>query len=350
MKKSNVAACVCMLLLFDSCIKETAELNQLSSNENSLASSTNGPVKIPRVEWATTTKTQFIANADGAGTAELTFNFAAKKPGIKIQSFTFVAYETDENDVLSIFTKDIPAFFGPTSAYGQAKAITTINGTDIALPDDGSTVPVTFTIHYNAPSATGSVKSGDTVSVQLVSIDFVNKTSPYILLQSLASPISPHMMITGAEPQLGLNIYNPDVLHMGLTRIMELQYISQGGSMGINNLPLIINCTNTKIRNKLVVKDENDQIINTTTVRDGDNYMIHFPEGYNLDGINTHTFYVYGNVYLMYGHASIRTRLQPASAFSWTDIAGGRTMPFTDENDMYYRNYPKDAVTVTKNY
>ncbi len=350
MKRTNIAACACMLLLLNSCIKETADINQVSSNKNSLASSTDGPVKTPGIDWASTTKTQFIANADGNGTAEFTLNFAAKKPGIQIQAFTFLAYETNENDVLSIFTKDIPAFFSPTSYYGQAKAITTINGTDIELPGDGSMVPVTFTIHYNVPSVIGNVKSGDTVSVQLISIDFVNKTSPYILLQSLASPLSPQMMITGARPQLGLNIYDPDVLHLGLTRIMELQYISKGGSLGINNLPLHINCSNTRIRNKLIVKDEYGQTINTTTVRDGDNYMIHFTQDYNLNGINTHTFYVYASVYLMYGHASIRTKLQPASSFAWMDIAGGQTMPFTNENEVYYRDYPKGLVTVTKNY
>ncbi|SFQ23275.1 hypothetical protein [Parafilimonas terrae] len=349
MKRTNIAACACMLLLLNSCMKETAETSQVSSRENSLTV-VNGPVKMPRIEWASTTKTQFIANADGNGTAEFTLNFSAKKPGIQIQAFTFLAYETNENDALSIFTKDIPAFFSPTSYYGQAKAIATLNGTDIELPDDGSAVPVTFTIHYNVPSATGNVKSGDTVSVQLISIDFVNKTSPYILLQSLTSPLSPQMMITGAKPQLGLNIYDPDVLHLGLTRIMQFQYISKGGSLGINNLPLHINCSNARIRKELIVKDEYGQTINTTTVRDGDNYMIHFPEDYNLNGINTHTFYVYAKVYLMYGHASIRTKLQPSSAFSWTDIAGGQSMPFTNENAIYYRDYPKGLVTVTKNY
>ena len=115
MKRTNIAACACMLLLLNSCMKETAETSQVSSRENSLTV-VNGPVKMPRIEWASTTKTQFIANADGNGTAEFTLNFAAKKPGIQIQAFTFLAYETNENDALSIFTKDIPAFFSPTSA------------------------------------------------------------------------------------------------------------------------------------------------------------------------------------------------------------------------------------------
>ncbi|MFT4155778.1 hypothetical protein [Parafilimonas sp.] len=350
MKKANLiitGLCVCLLL--NSCQKETMETSALSAGETSLAT-VNGPVKVTGIAWPSTTKTQFIANADGSGTAEFTLNFAAKKPGIKIQALTFIAYETNEGDAFSIFMNDIPAFFSPTSYYGSAKAITAINGTNISLPDDGSPVPVTFTIHYGVPSATGKVKSSDTVSVQLVSLDFVNKTSPYILLQSLTSPVSPEMMITGSKPLLGLNAHEPGNLHIGLSRILQLQYVSQAGSSGINNLPLVINCSNTRIRNKLIVKDENNKVIKTTTVRNENNYTIHFPEDYALNGAGAHTFNVYAEVYLVHSQASIHTKLQPASAFSWTDIAGGNTTPFTIENKIYYRDYPKGLTTVTKNY
>lgn len=349
MNKQSLAACICVLILFNACKKETSDINLLSADESSNAG-INGPVRVPQIVWASTTKTQFIANADGNGMADFTLNFSSKKPGIQIVAFTFIAYETNEQDALVIFHNNIPGFFSPTSFYGDAKAITAINGSNITLPDDGSPVPVKFTIRYNIPSATGKVKSGDTVSIQLLNISFVNRTSPFILLQFLSSPISPRMMLTGSKPQLALTNNSPATLHPGLTRIFQFQYISRGGLSVINSLPLVINHTNARIRGKLIVKDENNQTINTTTVRNENNYTIHFPKDYTLNDTKAHTFNVYAQVYFLWGKADIRTKLQPSSAFSWTDVAGGQTMPFTSENAIYYKDYPKDLITVTKNY
>ncbi len=217
------------------------------------------------------------------------------------------------------------------------------------LPDDGSYIPVTFTIHYNVPSASGKTKSGDTVSVQLTSVQYTDKTDMGIVPESITSGLSPVMMITGSKPVLGLNIYNPDSLHIGLTRIFETEYDSYGGSVGINNLPLVINATGATFQNNLVVKDENNNTVNVTTTRSGKNYTIAFPAGYMLNGVNAHDFYVYANVTKITGQASISTSLQPPAKFSWTDIAGGKTTPYTTENALYYYNYPKNEVTVTHN-
>lgn len=342
----------CAFFLLNSCKKETTGSSLSSTNESNVITATAGPVKPPKIVMASTTKSQFIVNADGSGYTDLTLSFVSKKPGIGIIDFRFTAYETNNNDALfiqevDVFGSSAPAFFQP---YDEHAAGATLTAGVYWLPNDGSSIPITFRVYYNTPSASSSVHSGDTVSIQLHSINYISNTKPSIYGESLMSPLSSEMMITGAKPQLGLNIYDPDVLHIGLTRILELLYLSQGGSIGINNLPLVINCSNTKIRNKLIVKDENNQTVNTTTVRNANNYTIQFPENYNLNGINAHTFYIYANVYQMNGQASIRTKLQPASAFSWTDIAGGRTTPFTTENAIYYRDYPKGLVTLTKNY
>lgn len=344
----TILTIACAFFLLNSCKKETTGSSLSSTHESNVIAVTTGPVRPPKIVMASTTKSQFIVNADGSGYADLTLSFASKKPGIGIIDFGFAAYETNNTDAYYIQEgNSIPAFFQPDDEH---RATAFLSSDLHWLPDDGSPIPITFRVYYNTPSASSSVHSGDTVSVQLYSINYISNTKPSIYGESLMSPLSPEMMITGAKPQLGLNIYDPDVLHIGLTRILELLYLSQGGSIGINNLPLVINCSNTKIRNKLVVKDENNQIVNTTTVRNANNYTIQFPENYNLNGINAHTFYIYANVYQMNGQASIRTKLQPASAFSWTDIAGGRTTPFTTENAIYYRDYPKGVVTITKNY
>jgi hypothetical protein len=357
--KTVYAICgLCLLILFSACKKEINN-NSLQSEDISGATASTGPVKTPKIVMASSTKSQFIANADGSGAAQITYRFTAKKPGIKIVSFTFLAYETDSDDAFSLSLDDYNLPFEPTTNYPPAKAMAVpevrLDDPDgphlaILLPDDGSSVPVTFTIHYNTPGFNGKVKSGDTVSVKLIGVEAYDNSIPDPpSFEDLEADPSPAIMLTGAKPFLGLNIYDPDVLHKGLTRILDLEYDSYGGSLGINNLPLIVKCTNAKIRPSLVVKDELGNTINTTTSRKGNKYTIQFPEGYGLNGVNAHTFFVYAHVFEIDGQASITAQFQPASNFSWTDIAGGKTQPYTTENAIYFKKYPRGQVTVTKN-
>lgn len=340
---------ICLIIMFIACNKEVNN-NYLQNSSINDATASSGPIKQPKPIAASTTKSQFIANADGSGYADFTFSFASRQPGIGILDLSFIANET-ENVALYIQAVDNngngsnPGFF---QTYNDNTAVALLYPGTAWLPDDGSYIPITFRVHYNIPDAS-TIHSGDTVSVTLFSLDYISNVKPDIYPQSLNCPPSPEMMITGAKPGLGLNIYDPDVLHIGLTRILELEYDSYGGSLGINNLPLIVKCTNTKIKPSLVVKDELGNIINTTTVRKGNKYTIQFPEGYGLNGVNAHTFFIYAHVKEIDGQASIETQLQPAANFSWTDIAGGRTTPFTTENKLYYKNFPKGLITVTKN-
>lgn len=351
-------------ILFAACKKDIN--SNVLSNSNLSNAQTDGPVKQPRIVLSSTTRTQFIANADGKGTATVTYNFASKQAGISIVTFKFLAYETDSTDALSInlkFGSNNDAHilsFNPTALYAPAKAVAfnTFDKPDpdnihFPLPDDGTPVPATFTIHYNIPTATGKVKSGDTVSIKLLEVGCIIEHDPdpgAFPEYFESSPLSPQIMLTGSKPFLGLNIYNPDQLHTGLTRIFETEYDSQTGSLGINNLPLVIDTSGSvKFKKNLIVKDENNNTIDVTTIKKGKNYTIQFPESYNLIGPNVHDFFVYADVTEINGAASINTSLQSASKFSWTDIAGGRTTPYITENADYYYNYPKGFITVTHN-
>ncbi|MBV9960952.1 MAG: hypothetical protein JO072_01780 [Parafilimonas sp.] len=340
-------------ILFAACKKDAQSIALTNSNFSN--AQTHGPVQLPKIIKASTTKTQFIANANGSGTAQITYSFASKNTELQIIEFDFLAYESDSNDAFSIIEEPFatqPFLFHPTAKHGSAKASATIqgdgdvDGPGLYLPADGTPVPVTFTIHYNIPSASGKIKSGDTISIQLLGIGY----GPEDKYEELSSPLSPQIMLTGSKPFLGLNIYDPDQLHIGLTRIFETEYDSQGGSLGINNLPLVIETTgDVQFKKNLIVKDENNNMIDVTTIKKGKNYTIQFPAGYHLTGANVHDFFVYADVTEITGQASINTSLQPASKFSWTDIAGGRTAPYTIENADYYYNYPNGFVTVTHN-
>ena len=342
-----------ILISFSACRKD-AQTNVLN-NSNFSDAKTNGPVKQPGIVQSATTKTQFIANAGGDGTAQITYSFASKNTEVQIIEFDFLAYESDSNDALSIIEEPFatqPFLFHPTAKHGSAKASATIqgdgdvDGPGLYLHADGQPIPVTFTIHYNIPSASGKVKSGDTISIQLLGIGY----GPEDKYEEFSLPLSPQIKLTGTKPFLGLNIYDPDQLHNGLTRIFETEYDSQGGSLGINNLPLVIETIgDVQFKKNLVVKDENNNMIDVTTIKTGKNYTIQFPAGYHLNGANVHDFFVYADVTSINGQSSINTSLQPASKFSWTDIAGGRTAPYTIENADYYYNYPGGLVTVTHN-
>jgi len=356
MKTNHFISFVFLLIVFFACKKEIPA-TELTGNNVINSVQTNGPVKMPRIVLASTTRTQFVANADGKGTADLTLSFAAKHPGIAIVSFWFLAYETDSADALSITSPIGKPFFKATNQYPPAKAIAynvyggSPDSPIFSLSDDGSPVLVTFTIHYNIPSSIGHAKSGDTISVKLIGIEGIDSSDmdPQFF-EDLESPLSPQIMLTGSKPFLGLNVFDPDVLHIGLTRIFETEYDSQGGSLGINNLPLVITTTgDVKFKKELIVKDEYNNTVNVTTSKHGSNYTIQFPEGYMLNGVNVHDFFVYAHVTEINGQASIDTYLQPPAKFSWTDIAGGRTIPYAVENATYYKNYPNDFVTSTHN-
>ena len=306
---------------------------------------TDGPVNVPTFVLAATTKSQFVATATGNGSSDFTLNFSSKEAGITIESVTFLAYAADSIDALSVSIGDdgFPGFFQPTNFYGAAKAITHIDGTGIKLPDDGSNIPVTFHVMYRSPLTSG-IKSGDTVSIQLTAVDYINLTSPYILYESVASGLSPKMIITGAKPVLDV-VNDADVLHKGPTKIFTLNYSSVAGVVGINNLPLNIEATGAKFLKDLIIKDERHHIILARTIRDNNQYTIRFPAGYSVDEGSPHTFYVYAPVYEVNGEASIKTHFQEPENFSWTDIAGGRTSPFTTENGTYFNNYPSTTIT-----
>jgi hypothetical protein len=334
----------CASVLVLACKKEMQQ-TKLNSTNASSSTQADGPVRKPVFVFTSTTKTQFIATADGSGTSNFTLNFSSRQVGITIESLTFLAYSTDSTDALAVFAGDngFPGFFQPTHLYASAKAITHINGTDIKLPNDGSSVAVTFHVLYRSPVTSG-IKSGDTVSIQLNGLEYINLTSPYILFENVASNLSPEIMITGAKPVIEIDS-NVDVLHNGLTNIFTVNYSSVAGPIGINNLPLSINADGAKFSKDLIVKDENHQTINTTTVQDKNKYTILFSAGFKPASGTAHTFYVYAPVYEIDGSASIQTHLQNARNLSWTDVAGGRTVPYTTENETYFRDYPATVIT-----
>ncbi|MEO8711660.1 MAG: hypothetical protein ABI405_06020 [Parafilimonas sp.] len=328
-----------------SCKKEMPVSKSISDGISNDAQ-TDGPVNKPLLVLASTTKSQFIANANGNQYSEFTVNFSAKEAGITIQSLTFLANETDSNDALSVSIGEFgfPGFFNPTAFYAPAKASTHIDGTNIILPDDGSPVPVTFRVMYRTPSSETTIQSGDTVSIQISGLEYTNTTSPYLLFENTSSKPAPEIMITGAKPALEISA-GAEVLHRGITKILTVKYSSVGGSVGINNLPLVIDATGTNFLRNLIVRDENNHIVNTSTINNGNKYTIQFPEGYILNGESAHTFSIYASVYKIRSQASLTTRLQKRSDFSWTDVAGGRTTAYTDENATYFHNYPTTIIT-----
>lgn len=335
----------CISISFFSCRKEMAANEKITDGVSNNAH-TDGPVKKPAIVITSTTRSQFIANADGNGYSEFTFNFSAKEAGIAIQSLTFLANETDSNDALSVSIGafGFPGFFKPTIFYAPAKASTHIDGTNIILPDDGTTVPVTFRVMYRTPSNETTIQSGDTVSIQINGLEYTNTTSPYILFENVSSNLTPEVMITGAKPELEISA-GAEILHRSATKICKIKYSSAGGSVGINNLPLVINAKRVNFLKDLIVKDENNNIIKTNTINSGNKYTIQFPANYVLSGANTHTFSIYAVVYKINAQASITTKLQTASNFSWTDIAGGKTTAYADENATYFYNYPTTVIT-----
>ncbi|MEP6465631.1 MAG: hypothetical protein ABJB05_04975 [Parafilimonas sp.] len=344
--KSIYLLIFCASVAAYSCKKDMQQ-TKLSYSNASNDTQTDGPVKNPTLVLSATMKSQFVANANGNGSSDFTMNFSSQEAGITIESLAFIAYAADSTDALSISIGDngFPGFFQPTGFYGSAKAITHIDGTDIKLPDDGSNVAVTFHVMYRSPLTNG-IKSGDTVSIQVAALDYINLTSPYLLYESVASDISPKMVITGAKPLLEV-MNDVDILHKGLTKIFTVNCSSDGGRIAINNLPLDIDATGAKFLKDLIIKDERHHIIPALTIRDNNKYTIRFPKAYLVDEGSPHTFYIYAPVYKADGGASVKVHLQQAENFSWTDIEGGRTTPYTIENEMYFYNYPSTTTIIS---
>ena len=337
----------CIAVALCSCKKEIQQ-TKLDSSAISHDTQQDGPVRKPTFVPASTTKSQFVATANGEGFADFTLNFSSEEAGVSIESLTFISYAADSNDALSVSIGEdgFPGFFQPTKFFGNAKAVTHIDGTDIKLPDDGSNIPVTFRVRYRSPLMQG-VKSGDTVSIQITGLEYIDRTSPFILHENIASDLSPKMTITGAKPVLEV-INDADVLHKGLTKIFTIKYSSEGGAVGINNLPLNIEAFGAKFSKNLIIKDEKHHIVLAHTIRYNNQYRIRFPANYTVDENSPHTFYVYAPVYEVEDAAFIKVHLQKPANFSWTDIAGGRTTPYTTENEMYLNNYPS-TVVITHN-
>jgi hypothetical protein len=335
----------CAAVALCSCKKE---MQQTRLNSSSINNDTqqDGPVRKPVFVLAATTKSQFIATANGNGSSDFTLNFSSEEAGVSIESLTFLSYAADSSDALSVSIGEdgFPGFFQPTNFFGNAKAVTHIDGTDIRLPDDGSNVPVTFHVMYRSTLMQG-IKSGDTVSIQITGLEYINRTSPFILHENIASDFSPKMIITGAKPVLEV-INDVDVLHKGLTKIFTVKYSSKGGMVGINNLPLNIEAAGARFSKNLIIKDEKHHIILAHTIRDNNQYRIRFPAGYSVDENSPHTFYVYAPVYEIEDAAFIKVHLQKQANFVWTDIAGGSTTPYSTENETYLNDYPSTVVTV----
>ncbi|MEP6682652.1 MAG: hypothetical protein ABJA35_05295 [Parafilimonas sp.] len=336
---------LCTAIALCSCKKEMQQTRLNGSSINNDTQS-DGPVRKPVFVLASTTKSQFVATASGNGSSDFTLNFSSEEAGVTIESLTFLSYAADSNDALSVSIGEdgFPGFFQPTNFFGNAKAITHIDGTDIKLPDDGSNIPVTFHVRYRSTLMHG-IKSGDTVSIQITGLEYINRTSPFILHENIASDFSPKMVITGAKPVLEV-INDVDLLHKGLNKIFTIKYSSEGGLVGINNLPLHIEAFGTRFSKNLIIKDEKHHIIPAHTIRDNNQYRIRFPAEYSVDENSPHTFYVYAPVYEVEGKAFVRTHLQKPENFSWTDIAGERTTPYTTENETYLYNYPSTVLTV----
>ncbi|HEY2725779.1 MAG TPA: hypothetical protein VGI61_01285, partial [Parafilimonas sp.] len=81
-------------------------MTKLTDANASNSTQTDGPVKKPTFVFESTTKTQFIASANGNGSSDFTLNFSSKEAGITIESLTFLAYSTDSTDALSVSIGD----------------------------------------------------------------------------------------------------------------------------------------------------------------------------------------------------------------------------------------------------
>jgi hypothetical protein len=329
-------------ILIFSCKKES--VSKADNDVQLSATQTSGPVRNPIVDYERTTPTQFIA-AENNGYSDFVLKFSAKKPGITITSFKFLAYESNIKDAYSIQvdSSKYPGFFYHTTDFGNAKAKAKISNVNIKLHDNGTSTRVTFRVKYNKAS-------GDTVSVKLISIKYLDNASGDTLAENLTSPLSPKMMITLSKPYMSIDTLYVNSLQVGLTEIFAANF---DGNIRINNLPLAIKATNVSFGKNLVVTtterdpDEVDTL-KTTTVRDGNHYTIQFMGDVissNMDPGGVGTLNVYANVKQISGTASLQTHLQNASNFSWTDFYSYNLKPFTVENGTYYFNYPTTVVT-----
>jgi hypothetical protein len=326
-----------------SCKKESVSKADNDNDVQLSATHTNGPIRNPIVDYERTTPTQFIATEKNAY-SDFVLKFSAKKPGITITSFKFLAYESNIKDAYSIQidSSKYPGFFSYTTDFGNAKAKAKISNVNIKLHDNGTSTRVTFRVNYNRVS-------GDTVSVKLISVKYFDNASGETLAENLTSSLSPKMMITLSKPYLSIDTLYVSPLQVGLTEIFA---VNLGGNIRINNLPLTIKATNVNFGKNLVVTttgrdpDEVDTL-KTTTVRDGNHYTIQFIGGITSSDMDpgVSSLNVYANVKKISGKASLQTHLQNASNFSWTDIDSYNLKPFTVENGTYYFNYPATVVT-----
>jgi hypothetical protein len=162
------------------------------------------------------------------------------------------------------------------------------------------------------------------------------------------------MKLVGSKPLI--SVLQPDEsLHIGQVRIIDIiVQADPQGNIAINSIPIQVNpdmfgSVFLGSGTNIVVKNSDNVTIPTSSTSFDLNHIskITFSGagGYVIPAGTTMQFKVFADVSYASPGSSLSTSIVASNDFAWTDIAGGKTSPYTGTDYMYnYTDYFKSVI------
>jgi len=277
------------------------------------------------------------------------YNFVSDGGSAKITELSFKAVSGTSSPTIAEVTVD-----GKSGilTYTNETGTVTISGLNILVPgDDYAGVNVPVTVDYVPVGANGS-PSGVTTTLVLTNVKY---TSGGTTMTASTNVSSNRVMLVGAAPTISVSNTSVSGLVAGQNKLFEFTVGAKGGTIAVGTTTFKISAsgiaTPTLSSSTLYVGNSPvaGLICNTTTTATNVwTVTCVFPSDYRISG-SGQTFALYANVGGTFGNSnqsSVTTQLDAANTFSWSDVSGGSSVPYTNTNSDYLYNYPTATWTV----
>ncbi len=299
---------------------------------------------------SSSTPSQFIpVGSDGAVNAtKTTFNFRSTGGTATISELKFYVVN-GQNTITSISVGGVTA--------PPVNGVVYLTGLNLPVPSGGGGLNVDAYVSYPPVSPNGLL-SGAVAQFELEHITYSSGGVTYTTCATFEQGpcdyimdvvVAPGMKLVGSKPTITLT---PSIstLMPGLVEVAQVTVASDAkGDVTDNKIPFKVSLSaGLTISGDLVVKDQNNQVVITEQiVSTGGTITASFnPNGRLIVGGTSQTFKIYLEFGSVPANAVAIIGLATADLFSWTDTAGGSSVPVTTDNSTYFYGYPLNTVSL----
>ncbi len=324
----------------------------------SLLTTPTGNTCAPTVTFlpASSTPSQYIASANGTGQSQLVYKITIPT---SCHSLKITELKLSNTGTPVIVSAKIGSVTVPFTATNTAY----FAGLNLTVPNTPAGLSLNVTLVYPSIGLAGVTSGTVSSKVKLTYVKYHDIVTGVTSSINTSTVLSPNMMLVGSKPVINIQDPASSILVNGLNQLAKISVVANTqGAIKINSIPLTIlssNVSPNNLANAIVVKDATSgAIIPTTnnsmvTVASPNGFVtgtttINFTTPVTVPGGATNYFSIHIPVTGVgpSSTAYISTAIGSASNFSWTDVAGWNSVPFTSANGIYYYNYPTYAVNI----